>query len=178
MSVAPPDVHALVMLLQQEIELVRYEMGKPRRLERGARITGVAPREVYFQALTLFRKANRLSFEHTGETVDALPRPDGEIEPADVLAVVENALNQIRRVEDTLGISADDWQSIMDGADHTAIDADPLDGITVINGNVTINGGTGTGLHDRRCSPGQGHRKAGLRCTGLADSVHTTLVYR
>lgn len=34
-QVAPPDVHALVMLLQQELELVRYEMGKPRRLEGG-----------------------------------------------------------------------------------------------------------------------------------------------
>ncbi len=104
-QVAPPDVHTLVMLLQQELELVRYEMGKPRRLERGARITGVAPREVYFQALTLFRKANRLSFEHTREIADALPRPEGEIEPADVLAVVENALDRIRRVEDKLGIS-------------------------------------------------------------------------
>ena len=47
-QIAPPDVHALVMLLQQELELVRYEMGKPRRLEGGARITAVAPREVYF----------------------------------------------------------------------------------------------------------------------------------
>ncbi len=103
-QIAPPDVHARVMLLQQELELIRYEMGKPRRLEGGARITGVAPREVYFQALTLFRKANRLSFEHTREIVDALPRPDGEIEPADVLAVVENALDRIRRVEEKLGI--------------------------------------------------------------------------
>ena len=67
--IAPPDVHAMLMLLHQELELVRYEMGKPRRLEGMARIAGVAPREVYFQALTLFRKANRLSFEHTREVV-------------------------------------------------------------------------------------------------------------
>ena len=103
--IAPSDVHARVMLLQQDLELVRYEMGKPRRLEGGGQIAGVAPREVYFQALTLFRKANRLSFEHTREIVDDLPRPDGEIKPADVLAVVNNALGRIRRVQDKLGIN-------------------------------------------------------------------------
>ena len=104
-QIAPPDVHARVMLLQRELELVRYEMGRPKRLEGGGRIAGVAPREVYFQALTLFRKANRLSFEHTREIVDEFPRPDGEIEPAEVLAVVENALARIRRVKEKLGIS-------------------------------------------------------------------------
>ncbi len=104
-QIAPSDVYARVILLQQELELVRYEMGKPRRLEGRGRIALVAPREVYFQALTLFRKANRLSFEHTREIVDDLPRPDGEIEPADVLAVVENALDRIRRVKEELGIS-------------------------------------------------------------------------
>ncbi len=103
--IAPSDVHARVMLLQQDLELVRYEMGKPKRLEGGGRIAGVAPREVYFQALTLFRKANRLSFEHTREIVDDLPRPDGEIKPADVLAVVNNALGRIRQVQDKLGIN-------------------------------------------------------------------------
>ncbi len=113
-QIAPPNVHARLMLLHQELELIRYEMGKPRPLEWRARIAGVAPREVYFQALTLFRKANRLSFEHTREIVDELPPPDGEIKPADVLAVVENALDRIWRVKEKLGISREIAQEVPD----------------------------------------------------------------
>ena len=46
-------------------------------------IADVAPREVCFQAETLFKKANRLSFEHTREVAEAPPRPVRAIAPAD-----------------------------------------------------------------------------------------------
>jgi hypothetical protein len=57
-----------------------------------------------------------------------------------------NPANEFMDILQTLGVSADDFQSILDAADHTSVDADPLDGITYINGDLSINDGTGTGL--------------------------------
>jgi hypothetical protein len=55
--------------------------------------------------------------------------------------------NPFLSLAQTLGVSQADLQDILDSADHYAIDADPLDGITVIDGDVQITGQQeGTGL--------------------------------
>ncbi len=100
----PPDVYARVMLLRRHVEQIRAEMGKLAVAERPIEVSGVAPREVYFQAQTLFEKANRLSFEHTRQIADSPPHPEPPIRPHHVLAVVESALERIRLVKAELGI--------------------------------------------------------------------------
>lgn len=60
----PPDVFLQVGIVRAELELIRLEMGKPENSGEPVLILEAAPREVFFQALTLFRKANRLSYEH------------------------------------------------------------------------------------------------------------------
>ena len=74
--VEPSDVHARLIFLQSELDQIRSEMGKSEPTPMELDIADVAPREVYFQAETLFKKANRLSFEHTREIAEALPQPD------------------------------------------------------------------------------------------------------
>ncbi len=101
---APPDVYARVMLLRGHVEQIRVEMGKPAVAESPIEISGAAPREVYFQAQTLFEKANRLSFEHTRQIGDPLPHPGLSIRPEHVLAVVNSALARIRLAKQELGI--------------------------------------------------------------------------
>jgi hypothetical protein len=80
-------------------------MGKAPPQAYGAGISNVAPREVYFQASTLLRKSNRLSFEHTREVADPAPPPGDTIQPADVLFVIESSIDRISRVKAHLGIT-------------------------------------------------------------------------
>ena len=103
-DVEPPDVYARLMVLVGDIEKLRFEMGRPKPGPQEFGIANAAPHEVYFQVATLFRKANRLGFEHTRESSDLPSPPDGDIRPANVLSVVESALSRIGRVKAHLGI--------------------------------------------------------------------------
>lgn len=103
-AIGSTDVHRLTQILRAELELVRLEMGEPLVSHPAGQVARVAPREVYFQALTLFRKVNRLSFELIRETTADLEPPPVEIRPRHVYAVVEKALIQLRRVKHQLGI--------------------------------------------------------------------------
>ncbi len=103
-TIAPPDVYVQVMLVRAESDLIRREMGKPKQDRPEIAVTGAAPHEVYFQALTMFNKAERLCFEQTRERVTAPPRPQGPIGPADVYAVVEATLHRLQCVKEKLAI--------------------------------------------------------------------------
>ncbi len=112
--VTPPEVYARLMFLQSELDHIRFEMGKPKPIKGGIEVTQVAPREVYFQAVTLFKKSNRLSFEHTREIAEALPQPDGTIGPADVMAATESSLARISHVKIHLEITQSSAQPAPD----------------------------------------------------------------
>ncbi len=105
-DVTPPDVYARVTLLQDEIDLIRFEMGRPTPFPGDIEVVDVAPHEVYFQAQTLLKKSNRLNFEHTREVTEAPQPPHGEATPADVMVVIDHALDRIRHVKEKLGITA------------------------------------------------------------------------
>lgn len=98
-EVEPPDVFARVHLVRAELDSVRWYLGKPEIRQPEIRVSEVAPREVYFQALTLLRKANRLTFEQIREYAQEPETPEGELRPADVLKLVDMALKQIRDVK-------------------------------------------------------------------------------
>jgi hypothetical protein len=104
-GVTAPDIYARLIVLHADLEKIRFEMGKPPPEPYRIAIANVAPHEVYFQASTLFRKSNRLSFENTREIADPPPSPGNTIRPADVLIVVDSALERIARVKVYLGIA-------------------------------------------------------------------------
>ena len=99
-------VYARVLLLGAEIELVRFEMGKPRSIQQGFRVRNAATHEVFFQSLTLFDKANRLCFEITRERMVAPSTPAVPFEPGHALEVVNAALVCVRKVKAQLHIEA------------------------------------------------------------------------
>jgi hypothetical protein len=103
-EISPSDIFQLAARLRNEIELIRLEMGKPESGPPVFQVENAAPREVYFQALTLFRKADRLAFEHTREQIDEPVAPEKKIRQADVYAIVELALDRVERVKETLNI--------------------------------------------------------------------------
>lgn len=104
-TIQPGHVFARVQLLQAELDLVRAEMGRPTDERKPLTITGAAPREVYFEALALFRKADRFSFERIGSQ-GVLPHPPSpnDIQPADVRNVVDAALACVRAVKNRMNI--------------------------------------------------------------------------
>lgn len=67
-EVLPADVLARTHLVAAEVDLVRTEMGRPRTQRSPFKVTGAAPREVYFEAVSLFMKAEQLAFELTGQS--------------------------------------------------------------------------------------------------------------
>jgi len=115
-EVGTPEVYARLMVLHADLEMIRIEMGTPPPEAHRVEISNVAPREVYFQAATLLRKSNRLSFEHTREVADPPPPPGDSIQPADVLILVERALDRIARVKTQLGIAEASPEELLDSS--------------------------------------------------------------
>lgn len=101
-DIEPPDVYQLVQLTSAEIEHLRWFMGRPDNTQSPPKVSGVSPYEVYFQAITLYKKADRLAFEITLDNRPVPSPPAGQIEPKHVYSVVELALHRLRFVSATL----------------------------------------------------------------------------
>lgn len=105
-EVTPPHVYRSVGQVAANIELIREVMGRPELTTAPWVVEDAQPRHVYFQALTLFRKANGLAMELAGaERTAPPPVLEAEIVPADVLSVVELAGAQIDSVRRELGMA-------------------------------------------------------------------------
>ena len=59
------DILVEIRHLNQELEAVRQYMGAPKVEPLNIRVNHAAPHDIYFQAITLITKVNRLSFEVT-----------------------------------------------------------------------------------------------------------------
>ncbi|MFT5471288.1 MAG: hypothetical protein ACI8UO_006421 [Verrucomicrobiales bacterium] len=154
----PAHVYQEVALLRAELELIRLEMGKGEVETPPFRVEKAEPREVYFQALTLFQKANRLAFEHTHEQIDKPKPPQGGIAPKHVFMVVTAALERVRTVKTALGIS--------DEAEAPAIDAakEPSDVFnSIVSANRELNR-----LLDRKYAPGDVYQEVTLAIAYLS----------
>ena len=104
-AIEPADVFMLVAEIRSEIETIRFEIGKPRADQLEMRFENVAPREAFFQAVTLFKKANRLCPEITREQRSTPKTPAGEIHIEHVHWVVEAALERVRKVKAHLDLT-------------------------------------------------------------------------
>ena len=104
-SIEPSDVFMLTLLVRNELELIRLEMGKPKCHRPRLEINNAAPHEVFFQALTLFRKTDRLCFEQIREHVETPEIPGGTVGPAEVYAVVQRVLTRLRNLKPRIGVA-------------------------------------------------------------------------
>ncbi len=103
-----PAVFALASEVAEEVELIREVMGRPFDDSPRLPASNVSQLEAFFQAQTLFRKANQLAQEIAGAARLAAPAlPEGVPQPADTQAVILQAREQIGLVRDALGIDAE-----------------------------------------------------------------------
>jgi len=110
-SITPSDVFVVVQKVNQNLDVLRQYMGAPEPVLLDIRVYKAAPQDVYFQALTLFEKANRLSFETTRHKDSPPLVPQEAIHPFHVFGLVKNANKAIQRVMDELKIPKDHFVS-------------------------------------------------------------------
>src|SRR5262245_9730120 len=105
-EIQPADCYQRIKHIEAEVELIRQEMGRARDRRPAPTVRGAAPREVYFQALSFFRKADRLCYEQTGDWMASIPHapPVMQIEPRHVLAVLDAGMRELAEVKGKLGI--------------------------------------------------------------------------
>lgn len=100
------DVYVTVTELLDEAELIREVMGRPFDDSPRLPLSGITEFELYMQTETLLLRANRLASELAGSApVFPPPVPDGDVSPADILALAERALDEIRLVRAELGVT-------------------------------------------------------------------------
>lgn len=98
--------YALANQVADELELVRERMGRPYDDSPRLPVSAVSELELYFQTQSLLRKANQLAQELAGAAPRSPgPVPSGEVGAADVYALLEDALAQIRVAADAIGIT-------------------------------------------------------------------------
>ena len=104
-SAEPADVYVKVSLILRELDLIRLEMGKPKSRRELVLVNDAAPHEVYFQALTMFEKTDELCFEQIRRREAVPTRPQGKIQPSDVLVVVDLVTEMLAKLKSQLSIS-------------------------------------------------------------------------
>jgi hypothetical protein len=111
-AILPADCFARASRLGGEVELIRREMGRPVETRPPVTVAGASPRECWFQALAVFRKADRLCAELAGDPVAQVPHvpPLAELQPGHVLQVIDAATRELIEIKRALGIpeSADE----------------------------------------------------------------------
>ena len=107
-TVTNTDVYNLASQVAEEIEYIREVMGRPFDDSPRLPVGDVSQLQVYYQAQTLFRKANQLAQEYAGTPrAGAPPVPDAEVRAGDSYSVVISAQEQVRQVSRAFGIDTE-----------------------------------------------------------------------
>ncbi len=107
-DIQPPDVFQNTMVIRAELEEIREFMGRPSIWRPEIIVRGAQPREVFFQAITLWVKAIRLCREARGGSGQNLAKieiaPPKQVTPADVFTLTQNAMGRLICVKRKLGL--------------------------------------------------------------------------
>jgi hypothetical protein len=105
-DVRPADCHARALRVAGEVALIRDEMGRSPDGRPMPEISDAAPREVYFEAVAMWRKVERLAREVGAIALD--PPSDAplltDVRPGHVLAVIDATLGQLVAAKGRLGV--------------------------------------------------------------------------
>ncbi|HET7925118.1 MAG TPA: hypothetical protein VFL30_09470 [Rhodanobacteraceae bacterium] len=98
--------YALANQVADELELVRERMGRPFDDSPRLPVSAVSELELYYQTQSMLRKANQLAQDLAGVAPRSPgPVPSGDISSADVYALLEDSLAQIRVAAEAIGIT-------------------------------------------------------------------------
>jgi hypothetical protein len=106
-DITPPDVDLLVRTIAQELEVLRWHMGRPAEVRAPIPVEDVAIRENFRQAMTLWQKVNQLGIEVVGGgEAPPIVRPPrgGSYGPEHVHAVLGGAMERLQEIREGVGI--------------------------------------------------------------------------
>ncbi len=106
-TIGTPEVHVLAQAIQQEVEVIRWHMGRPPEERPLIPVSAVAIRENFGQAMTLWRKANQLAVDLVGggEPPPVIFLQLGEqYGPSHVHAVLSSVLARLQEIREGTGI--------------------------------------------------------------------------
>jgi hypothetical protein len=106
-EIQPAHCYARARRVLAELELIREELGRSTDGRPVPEINDAAPREVYFQAIAAWHKAERLAHENgtrCGHAAPAAPHL-ADLKPGHVLQLIDAVHAQVVEVAQHLGIS-------------------------------------------------------------------------
>ena len=116
-EITPADVLARVNFTAKQLDLIRTQLALPVANEMSINIDNAQPREVYFQALSAYRRVSRFTFEQlrvfhpdpvTGSQVNASSKL-----PYHVWLLLSRSSNQLKQISTALNISAQAEESVV-----------------------------------------------------------------
>ena len=134
-DITPPDVLEHTNLVRMELEVIRAHMGRPKDVTQEFPVSEAEPREVFFQAVTLFRKADRMCFEQTRIRGKEPVPPKGRILPGHVYGAVNSALERVLIVKKHLRL---DKQFTKAASDPSKTPSDVLRSIVQANRQLNL----------------------------------------
>lgn len=106
-DITAPDIHKAVVEMADEIEQVRYIIGRPQIEYRKYVIEETQPRHLYSVAQSTFARVNQLAGDLAGaQQRDMPPAPLEEISLQDVMTMVNQVRGQLQLIKRALGIDA------------------------------------------------------------------------
>ncbi len=121
--ITPGHVLARLNLAADYAEDVRWLMGRNTNHIRTLHVREAQPREVYFQARSLFEKANRLTAEYLDDRVTIPPTPPADrLRPADVYGLMSGTLQRLLLLRSALGMDELDHEESLPVAGATPTD--------------------------------------------------------
>jgi len=163
-EITSADVMVQLSVLRSTVEILRVEMGKPQDTRPLLVVEQAEPREVYYQSLSLFEKANRLSQEHTRQRSVKPAPPRRKITPADVHQLLKLALSRLDLIRKQYNIPGTPQSSTRDAA-HTP--SDVYAAVVQINRQLNV-------LLERQVAPADVYQQV-TQASGYAGALLETL---
>lgn len=113
-EITPGHVLARLNLVADYVEDVRWLMGRSSSVTRTLHVREAQPREVYFQARALYRKANRLTRDYLGDDRPPPASPPADLlRPADVYRLMTGTLERLLLLRASLGMDELDYEEAL-----------------------------------------------------------------
>lgn len=104
-EIQPSHVLQKVEILRSELDLIRLAVGKSEKVSADLYVVNASPREVYFIAEALYQKSNQLAYEVTSSYIKMPKISTDNLNPKEVLALVDASLERIILVKKSLKIN-------------------------------------------------------------------------
>lgn len=148
-SISTSQVYRNADKISRMLNAIAEEMGDNVSQQNSIAVSSVSPREVYFQAASLYRKTSRLMFEFTSEEGERIAELKPDAKPTDIMALLVGVERHLLSVSKQLNMTE---QYTLPSLDTTKQSKDVF--MLIVNLNRKTNS-----LLDFKFSPAESHQQ-------------------